>query len=41
LKSLVRQRNGVAHALDGRKKPTWRDVLFVLWLTKKYRRLNT
>jgi hypothetical protein len=40
LKSISRQRNGVAHAIGGRSSPTWSDVLFVLRISKKYRRVN-
>ena len=40
LKSISRQRNGVAHALGGRSSPTWSDVWFVLRVSKKYRKVN-
>jgi hypothetical protein len=40
LQSLSRTRNGVAHALDDRKSPKWGDVIFVLRITKKYRKLK-
>lgn len=40
LKSISRQRNGVAHALGGRPSPTWSDVWFVLRVSKKYRKVN-
>jgi len=40
LKSISRQRNGVAHALGGRMSPTWSDVWFVLRVSKKYRKVK-
>ena len=40
LRSLSQSRNGVAHALEGRKSPKWGDVMFVLRITKKYRKLK-
>tara|TARA_B110000467_G_scaffold69638_1_gene63274 strand:+ start:210 stop:596 length:387 start_codon:yes stop_codon:yes gene_type:complete len=40
LKKISQQRNGVAHALGGRSPPTWSDVLYVLKISKKYRKVN-
>ncbi len=40
LKMISQQRNGVAHALGGRSPPTWSDVLYVLKISKKYRKVN-
>ncbi len=38
--SISQMRNGVAHALPNRKKPSWSDVIFVLRIAKKYRRMK-
>lgn len=35
---ISQKRNGVAHALGERKPPNWSDVLFVLRISKKYRK---
>ncbi|MEC7255337.1 MAG: hypothetical protein VXV76_01855 [Candidatus Thermoplasmatota archaeon] len=40
LKSISQMRNGVAHALPKRQKPTWSDVIFVLRIARKYRRMK-
>ena len=38
LEIISQKRNGVAHALGERKPPNWSDVLFVLRISKKYRK---
>jgi len=39
--SISQMRNGIAHAIPNRSKPSWSDVSFVLRLAKKYRRMKT
>jgi hypothetical protein len=39
LVSISQMRNGIAHAIPNRSKPSWSDVSFVLRLAKKYRRM--
>jgi hypothetical protein len=38
LEIISQKRNGVAHALGERKPPNWSDVLFVLRISRKYRK---
>ncbi len=41
LVSISQMRNGIAHAIPNRSKPSWSDVSFILRLAKKYRRMKT
>ena len=41
LVSISQMRNGIAHAIPNRSKPSWSDVSFVLRLARKYRRMKT
>ena len=41
LVSISQMRNGIAHAIPNRTKPSWSDVSFILRLAKKYRRMKT
>ena len=41
LVSISQMRNGIAHAIPNRSKPSWSDVSFILGLAKKYRRMKT
>jgi len=40
LVSISQMRNGIAHAIPNRSKPSWSDVSFILRLAKKYRRMK-
>jgi endonuclease III-like uncharacterized protein len=40
LVSISQMRNGIAHAIPNRSKPSWSDVSFTLRLAKKYRRMK-
>ena len=40
LVSISQMRNGIAHAIPNRSKPSWSDVSFILGLAKKYRRMK-
>ena len=41
LVSISQMRNGIAHAIPNRSKPSWSDVSFILRIAKKYRRMKT
>ena len=40
LRRISQKRNGVAHAIGEYSPPNWNDVLFVLRVSKKYRKRN-